>query len=373
MSQYPSRDATKEFVDQEISAVADLLDESGETPRALIERMGEFGLLRGELGSKWSGFENPTEDFGFVCREVGRASMSLLSLLTVHGMVGKAIELWGTQEQKETWLTPMSCGRMIGSFALTEPQIGSDASRVQTTLTKTSSGYLLNGSKKWISYGVRADLFLVFAQIDRKPVALLVPASCKGVVRRPITGMLGFRASMISEISFTDVALQESAIVGRIGFGISMVALSALDLGRFAIAQGSLGLGLACLEAAVEHATSRKQFEKPLREHQLIQGLMTEMDCSYTCARLLCQEMEKLRAEGDPAAMVETAKAKLVASKMASLLSDNTVQILGASGCSAESSAQRYYRDARLTRIIEGSDQMQQIMIAQNMIVPERA
>ena len=372
MGDCASRRATKEFVDREIGRIADQLDEREETPRALVERMGEFGLLRGELDPKWGGFEDPTRDFGFLCREVGRASMSLLSLLTVHGMVGKAIELWGSQEQKARWLKSMAQGQEIGSFALTEPLIGSDATHVQTNLRKEGSGFILNGTKKWISYGALADLFLVFARIDSQPVAVLVPATSEGIDIRPISGMLGFRASMMAEISFSDVVLEESSIIGRVGFGISMVALSALDLGRFAIAQGSLGLGLACLESALAHATSRKQFDKPLREHQLIQGLLTEIDCSYTCARLLCLEAERLRSEGDPAAMIETAKAKYVTSNMADLVSDRTVQILGALGCSAEMSAQRYYRDARLTRIIEGSDQMQQMMIAQNMVVPGR-
>lgn len=360
-------DAVERFFEDEVAPCADRWDREQATPEETIAALADRGLLRGGLPEDWGGAPNPDASFARLCQVAGGASMSLLSLLTVHGMVCRALAVWGKPEQKQRWLPDLAAGRRVGAFGLTEPDIGSDASRVQSVLTPANGGYELSGEKHWISYAQRADVFLVFAQLKDKPAAALVPADAPGVAVVPIADMLGFRASMMGRVTFKNAPVAEEALIGRPGFGVSHVALSALDLGRFAIANGCVGLGRRCLDASVEHASARHQFGGPLADKQLIQKMLADMDCRLTAAALMCERAAALRAAGDPDSIIETAKAKYVASHAANDLADAAVQIHGAAGCGPDLPIQRCYRDARIAKIIEGSDQMQQIMIAKSL------
>lgn len=301
--------------------------------------------------------------FGFLNEEIGAACSSARSLLTVHGMVCQAIGAWGTPEQKARWLPDLATGRALGAFALTEPEVGSDARSVQTTATPDGQGWVLNGHKKWVTFGEVATLLLVLGRHGEQTLALLVDGSAPGVQRTPIRGMLGTRASMLAEIRFQDCRIPPGRVLARPGFGFPVMA-SALDLGRFSVAWGCVGLGQACLEASVRHASTRQQFGRPLAGHQLVQRMLADMVVGVRASRLLCLQAAAARAAGHPRSTLDTLLAKYHASTMAMRAAQDAVQVHGASGCSAEHPVSRYLRDAKTMEIIEGATEILQGLIA---------
>jgi glutaryl-CoA dehydrogenase (non-decarboxylating) len=352
------------FIDEHITPHADRFDHEERIPREVIERLARESFLGAfipaEVGG--SGFDTLTQ--GLLCEEVGRAHSSLLSLLVVHGMVGHVLARWGTLMHKERYLARLATGAVLGAFALTEPEVGSDAANVQTRAEANGEGFLLNGIKTWISFAQLADLLMVVARLPEGPAVFLVEVNTPGVTVEPINGVLGFRAAMLGRIILDNVRVPADVLVGRPGFGFSHVAGTALDLGRYAIAWGCVGLAQACVDAALHHANSRKQFGKRLMSHQLIQGLLADMVTQTQAARALCYSAGLTRAEKDPAAIVEVSTAKYFAARTAMRVAQDAVQIHGAQGCAADSPVQRYYRDAKIMEIIEGSNQVQQMIIA---------
>lgn len=355
----------RNWVDEHVTPFADQFDEQQETPVSLIESMAEIGYLGALVPKKFGGSEMDALTWGLFCEEVGRTSASLLSLITVHSMMIQALVKWGTDDQKNKWLPKLATGEVIGAFGLTEPNIGSDARHIESAATKQDDGsYILNAQKRWISFGSTASLFVIFAQVDNQPAAFLVERSMKGFSSEPIKGMLGFRSANIANLSIENVHIPASNVLGRPGFGFSHIASTALDQGRYCIAWGCVGLAQASLEASMSYAGTRQQFGKPIVEHQLIQEMLTEMIVQTKAARMLCLHAAYLKIKGEPALIMETSTAKYFASRIAVTASSSAVQIHGANGCSADYPVQRFFRDARIMEIIEGSTQMQQIIIS---------
>ena len=232
--------------------------------------------------------------------EIGRGCSSVRSLLTVHGMLVIALQKWGTGEQRDFWLKKLAAGDAIGAFALTEPNVGSDAKSIETTVTLSEDEYIINGRKKWITFGQIADVFLVIAKLDGKPTAFLVEKNRPGFSIKPMSGLLGCRASGTAELIFQDCRIPKANLIGNPGFGLSYVALNSLDYGRYSIACGAVGLGQVCLEECLHYARKRKQFGEPLRQHQLIQKMITEMVVNVKAGRLLCYHAGILKDDGDP-------------------------------------------------------------------------
>lgn len=343
-------------------------DQAEQLPAEVPAALAQAGLLGTFVGTEHGGRGWDAVSFGLLCAELGQASLSLLSIVTVHSMTMEAIRLSGTGQQRAEWLPLLTRGEKIGAFALTEPDFGSEATGIQTTLVSCAEGYRVSGRKKWISYAAGADVLLVFGKLeDGSAVACLLPTDTEGLRITPMKGLLGFRAAMLGEIEMTDCIIPAANLIGRKGAGINYVAAGALDLGRLAIAFGCLGAMEACVADSVTYANKRKQFGQSLSRHQLIQQMLADMITSYKAAERLCLHAAELRAIGDPMATMETATAKYFASTHAVVVANQAVQIHGAAGCSAsESRAERFYRDLKITEIIEGSNQMQQIMIAQN-------
>lgn len=343
-------------------------DQAESLPTDVPVALAQARLLGTLIGTNQGGRGWDAVSFGLLCAELGQSSLSVLSIVTVHSMVMEAIRLSGTEQQRAEWLPALAQGKKIGAFALTEPDFGSEATGIQTTLVSCAEGYRVSGRKKWISYAVRADVLLVFGKLeDGSAVACLLPADTEGLCITPMKGLLGFRAAMIGEIEMKDCVIPAANLIGRKGAGISYVAAGALDLGRLAIAFGSLGAMEACVADSVAYATKRKQFGQSLSKHQLIQQMLADMITSYKAAERLCLHAAEQRAAGDPLAAMATATAKYFASTHAVTVANLAVQIHGAAGCSAgESRMERFYRDLKITEIIEGSNQMQQLMIAQN-------
>ncbi|KYC36598.1 acyl-CoA dehydrogenase [Scytonema hofmannii PCC 7110] len=352
------------FVDEEVIPYANSYDQEERTPTKLIENLAQLGYLGAVLPKEFGGIAMDMITYGILNEEIGRGCSSLRSLLTVHCMVTYALSKWGNKYQKEYWLPKLASGEKIAAFALSEPNVGSDAKSIETTATVSGDSYILNGHKKWITYGQIADIFLVFAQCSGKPSAFLVEKNSPGLTIQPISGMLGVRASMLAELQFQDCRIPQENLVGKLGFGFSYVASSALDYGRYSVAWGSVGIAQACLEACIHYTNERKQFGVYLKEHQLIRQIITEMIANVKAARLLCYQAGYLKEIGDPNSIVETSIAKYFASTTATKIANDTVQIHGANGCTSEYSVARYLRDAKIMEIIEGSTQIQQITIA---------
>lgn len=354
----------RDFVEAEVVPRADEYDRQERFPADLVQKVARRGFLGAVVPREYGGGGMSMVSFGLLNEELGRGCSSLRSLLTVHSMVALTVARWGSRQQKGRWAAGLASGEIVGAFGLTEANVGSDAANVETSAAADGDSYVLNGGKRWTTFGQLADLFLVFAQCEGKPTAFLVERGSPGLSVEPMTNLLGTRASMLAELTLRDCRVPAENMVGRPGFGFTYIASSALDCGRYSVAWGCVGLARACLEASVRYATRRKQFGSALIEHQLIQQKVSDMIAGYKAARLLCLHAGSLRDAGDPAAIMETSLAKYFASVAASKASADAVQIHGANGCGGEYPVQRYFRDARIMEIIEGSTQMQQINLA---------
>jgi len=363
--QIQARKTYQQWVDQYVVPFADIFDEQQETPQSLIDQMAKDGHLGALVPVEYGGVGLDPLKWGLFCEELGRSSASLLSLVTVQSMAIQTLVKWGSTQQKEKWLPKLATGETIAAFGLTEPSVGSDARNIESSAVRSDDGnYLINGKKRWISFGATATLYLVFVQLNNMPVAFLVERGMKGFAAEPIKGMLGFRSANLADLTLQDVQVSEDSMVGKPGFGFSHIAATALDQGRYSIAWGCVGLSQAALEASMDYASNRVQFGKPLVEHQLIQEMLTEMIVETKAARMLCMHASFLKSSGEPSLIMETSTAKYYASKAATKSTNSAVQIHGANGCSSDFPVQRYFRDARIMEIIEGSSQMQQIIIA---------
>ncbi|HTG36589.1 MAG TPA: acyl-CoA dehydrogenase family protein [Thermoanaerobaculia bacterium] len=361
--QRAARAEFRAFAAAEIAPHADRWDREAATPAALIDQLRERAYLGSNVAREWGGTGRDMIAYGLLTEEIGRGCSSVRSLLTVHDMVAHAIQRWGSPAQKQRYLPAMARGEILGALALSEPEAGSDAKSVQTTASDSGDAWVLDGRKKWTTYGQLAGLFLVLAQADGKPTAFLVERETPGVAVRPLHGITGTRASMLAEIFFEGCRVPKENLLGRPGFGVSHVISAALEHGRYSVAWGSVGLGQACLDASRTYAAGRRQFGAPIADHQLIRRMLTNMIVEVRAARLLCLRAGWLRDAGDPGASGEIMVAKYYASTMATRAANDAVQIHGANGCSEEYPVGRYLRDSRVMEIIEGSTQIQQITI----------
>jgi len=352
------------FVRDEIIPHADRYDREERIPLELIEKLARSGYLGAIVPAEFGGAGLDIISFGLLHEAIGRGCSSVRSLLTVHSMVAYALLKWGNRQQKLLWLPKLASGETLAAFALSEPEVGSDAKSITTTAEKCEEFYILNGRKKWTTFGQIANLFLIFARCGEKLTTFLVEQNTPGFSIKPIGGMLGTRASMLAELELVDCKIPKENQVGGLGFGLT-VATSALDLGRYSVAWGCVGIGQACLETSLQYSSERKQFGKFLREHQLIRQMLTNMITKIKAARLLCYQAGITKENGDPDTIMETCIAKYFASTMCAEAASDAVQIHGANGCSDQYPVQRYFRDSKVMEIIEGSTQIQQLIIAE--------
>lgn len=356
------------FIETNIAPNAERYDREERLGPEVFKALANAGYMGATVPARWGGREMGILAFGWLNEELGRACGSARNLHTVHCMVAHAIARWGTQTQKERWLGALADGSVTTAFALTEPETGSDAASIETTAEPVNDSYILNGRKKWISFGQVATLFLVFAKVEGLASAFLVERNRPGIQVQPISGLLGLRASLLAEIAFDGCRIPADSLVGGVGFGINGVATAALEIGRYGTACGCVGMAEACLDDSVTYANSRRQFGKPLRDHQLIQRMIADMAVNVQAARLLCERAAKLKEEGYPEASIAMSTAKYFASRMCIEAAGDAVQIQGAHGCSSESAAGRRFRDARMMELIEGSTQVQQLLIAESVL-----
>ncbi|WP_062216684.1 acyl-CoA dehydrogenase family protein [Streptomyces sp. NBRC 109706] len=358
------RATARRFVDEHVVPHAGAWDRAGRVPDEVLARIAEAGLWAPFLAPELGGAGTDMVTLGEVHEEFGRGCSSVRSLLTVHTMLAWALRRWGSAEQLDRWGREVATGRVLGAFCLSEPGAGSDTSAITTTARPEGGGWVLDGVKKWTTNGQRADLFLVFARGPAATVALLVPRETPGVTVTPIDDMLGTRASMLAEITFRDVRLGPDALLGPAGFASGMLLTGTLDLGRYSVAAGSVGIVQACLDASAAYTETRTVGGVPLSELPLIRAKVSEMVTDVRAARLLVAEAGRLKDAGDEATLAATWVAKYFASTAAARHASEAVQIHGAAGCAGDHPVSRYYRDAKVMEIIEGSNEIQRTTIA---------
>lgn len=353
------------FADEQLRPRAAEFDRSEELPKEVIAAMAERKLLLASLPEEHGGLGLDPVHYGFLTEAIGKACSSAVGLITVQSsLVGETLLRWGSDAMKNKWLPLMASGEKIGAFALSEPEIGSDANSIQTAYKTEGRGFVLNGRKKWISFGDIADLLIVIASCGAEKTAFLVERQAEGLSTFPIRGLLARRASHIAEVELRDVFVPEEKIIGKLGSGFSYVAGTALDHGRYSIAWVGLAIAQEALEAMVTYARKRKQFGKRICEFQLIQGMIGDAVTKIHAARALCIRAGEFRKQGDSDAIIETAMAKYFTSRVAIEVAQDAVQVHGGNGCSDSYPVERLFREAKVLEIIEGTSQIQQQMIA---------
>ncbi|MDQ7825990.1 MAG: acyl-CoA dehydrogenase family protein [Candidatus Eremiobacteraeota bacterium] len=317
------------------------------------------GCLGAPIPEEYGGKGLDMRAWGRLCEAAGKISLARAGLYTVHGMVSRAILRWGTAAQRERWLPLMAKGKVIGAFALSEAQAGSDAGNVETAAARTGNSYSLTGVKKWVSFGEAAGVTLVIARTIEGLSAFLVEKDTPGLTCVTINGMLGMRESMLSELHLAQAIVPGENLLGAEGFGFSAVAQSALDFGRYSVAWASLGIARACLEETIALAAG----SPGSRGNSLIEGALAEMAAEVEAAGLLCLKAGFSREHGDPASIRDACMAKYFASRTAMKCADDALRLSGLAGCSSGSPLERYFRDAKALEIIEGTSQVLEILI----------
>lgn len=349
------------WVNREVVPFAGAWDRAHATPRSVVDAMAAEGFLGAVVPAELGGTGMDAVTFGLLNEELGRGCSSVRSLVTVHSMACHAVARWGSRAQKEAWLPALARGERIGAFGLSEPDVGSDAGAIQTTAELDGDTYVLRGVKKWTTYGQIADVLLCFAKSDGKPLALLVDLHAPGVTVEPLT-VHGTRASMVAQITLDAVRVPKENRLAGPGFGLG-VALSVLELGRYSVACGCVGILRACLEASAAYAAQRVQGGSVIGEHQLVQRMVADMATDWRAARLLCLHAGWLRDQNHPDAGREVFHAKYFASTAATRAALSAVQVHGANGLTDDYPTERLLRDSRVMEIIEGSTQIQQVTL----------
>ncbi len=362
----------KSFTNNNVVPHANQFDKTERLSEQVIQKLKESGYLGSMIPKEYGGLGLSQVAIGLLNREIGRGCSSLRSLLTVHGMVALSILRWGTAEQKSYYLPKMASGEILAAFALSEPEVGSDANAIQCTADLSEDKYVINGCKKWTTMAQIADIILVVAKCNDKVTAFIVEANTKGLSINKVNGLIGLKASMMAELCFNDCCVPQDNIIGKIGMGLSHVALSGLDYGRYTVAWGCVGMSKICLEKSIHYSKKRKQFGEPIRKHELIQKMITEMVVQTQAAELMCYNAGNLKDKGNTDSIMSVWHAKYLASKTANLVSGYAIQVMGANGCMESNSVERFYRDAKIMEIIEGSSQIHEILIANNAYVGDK-
>ncbi len=365
------RDMARDFARREIAPHAQAWEKAGWIDDALVAQMGELGLLGMVVPEEWGGSYIDYVAYALAVEEISAGDGATGALMSIHNSVGCGPVLsYGSQAQKDEWLAELASGRAIGCFALTEPQAGSEAHNLRTRAELVDSQWVLNGSKQFCSNAKRAKLAIVFAVTDpdlgKKGLsAFLVPTDTPGFAVERSEHKMGIRASDTCAVSLSDCRIPQANLLGERGKGLA-IALSNLEGGRIGIGAQALGIARAAFEAALLYARERVQFGKPIAEHQSIANMLADMQTQLNAARLLILHAARLKSAGLPC-LSEASQAKLFASEMAEKVCSQAVQIHGGYGYLEDYPVERYYRDARITQIYEGSSEIQRLLIAREL------
>ena len=361
-------ETARRFAQERLAPTAAAREAAGRIEPAIIAELGEMGFLGATNSSEWGGSEIPYATYAQVVEEIAAGDGSVSTLVSVHNApTCEILEKFGTAAQKERWLRPMASGKAVGSFGLTESGAGSDASGVRTRAVRTNSGYVVNGSKQFISNASIGQTTILFAVTNpaagkKGMSAFIVSNDTPGFSVARVEHKLGQKASDSCALSFDDMEVPDDQRIGAEGEGLK-IALSTLESGRIGIAAQSVGMARAALDYAVAYAKERKQFGKPIIEHQAVAFRLVDAKTQLAAARELTLRAARLKDAGQPA-LEAAAMAKLFASEMAERVCSAAIQTLGGYGYLADYPVERIYRDVRVCQIYEGTSDVQKIILS---------
>ncbi|MEL6404250.1 MAG: acyl-CoA dehydrogenase family protein [Chloroflexota bacterium] len=366
----------RDFAQSEIAPIAAEFDETGDFPLETIKKMGAMGLMGIEVPEEYGGAEMDTLAYVLTMIEVAKADASHSTILSVNNsLYNYGLMKFGTEEQKQQYLVPVASGEKIGAYSLTEPDSGSDAGTMtsRAILNEAGTHYIVNGRKSWVTSGPVADFVVLFTMTDpengsKGVSAFMIDMDKPGVTRGKKEPKLGIRASATSELIFEDYEVPVENMLGQRGQGFK-IAMTVLDAGRIGIAAQAQGIAEAAYEASLQYARDRVAFGGPIGRLQMIQQKIADMKTRIEASRHLlfaAVQAKKTALATGGRFTTEASMAKLFASETAAFVTDEAVQIHGGMGYSKEMPVERYYRDARITRIYEGTSEIQRMVIARN-------
>jgi glutaryl-CoA dehydrogenase (non-decarboxylating) len=362
------RDSARAFVEAEIAPHIREWDEKGDVHREILAKMGELGFLGAPVPEAYGGGGMDYISFALLCEELERGDTAFRVVQSVHvGLNSLALLQWGSEEQRQRWLVPQARGEKLATFGLTEPGVGTDAANLATTARRDGQSYLLNGQKIWISLADIADHFLVFATVDKQKkhrgvTAFIVERGFKGLTTGTLHGKLGIRAGNTGIVNLDDCEVPVENRVGEEGEGF-LVAMSAIDQGRYTVAAGAVGLAQACLDASVRYAHERQTFGEEIGRHQLVKQMIANMAKGTEIGRLLVWRAGWLKNHGARNTR-ETSLAKWHATEHSVQAALDAIQIHGANGYSNEFPVERYLRNSKAAVIYEGTSQLHTLIQA---------
>jgi butyryl-CoA dehydrogenase len=361
------RETARAFTDGEIVERARDNARAAHFDVELVAMLAAQGYLGAIVPREYGGAGLDYITYALIVEEIGRGDSAMRTVVSVQtSLVCGSIVRWGSEEQKAHYLPKLCSGAWLGCFGLTEPESGSDAANQRTRAAKVDGGWLLNGAKMWISLGNHAKVALIFAQTDpalkhRGLACFLVDTDQPGFVAQEIHHKMGLHASDTASIALDDVFVPDDCVLGKVGEGFK-VAMSALDGGRYSVAAGCVGICQGCLDESVSYARERHQFGHPIAKFQLVQAMLAEMKLRTDAARLLVWRAGWLRDSGRPCT-TETSIAKLHATEAAVWCANEAIQVHGGAGYVDDHPVERWFRDARVTTLYEGTSQIQKLII----------
>ncbi len=362
----------REFAETEIRPIADEIDREGRFPHETVKRMGALGLLGMTVHERWGGAGGDTVSFVLATMEIARVCASHAVVMIVNNsLYCEPVATWGTDAQKARFLAPYAQGTRLGCFALTEPEAGSDAANQQTTAVRDGDCYVLNGRKRFITNGREASAALVFCTTDRHRrhqgiLALLVEKSTPGFTVARTEDKLGLRASDTAELVFEDCRVPVANRLGEEGQGFK-IAMATLTSSRIAIAAQGVGIAEGAFTLALNYARERKTFGVPIGQHQMVQWMLADMATGIEAARWLTLRAAALKDAGRPYTK-EASMAKLFAAETAMRVTTDAIQVHGGYGYVREYQVERYFRDAKILQLYEGTSQIQKLIIAREVL-----
>ncbi len=365
------RDTAREFTDREIVLQTRENARNHHFDLELVRKIAAQGYLGAIVPQEYGGAGLDYFSYGLVVEEIGRGDSAIRTVISVQtSLVCSAILKWGTEEQKQTYLPKLCSGEWLGCFGLTEPDTGSDAANQKTRASRTDNGWVINGAKMWISMGNYARVALIFAQTDpnlgyKGLACFLVDTDQPGFQAQTIEHKMGLHASDTASIALEDVEVADDQMLGQIGEGFK-VAMSALDSGRYSVAAGCVGICQGCVEESVKYAKEREQFGRPIASFQLVQAMIADMVLKTDASRMLVWRAGFLKDKGRPNTL-ETSIAKLHATEASLECANLAIQVHGGAGYVDDHPVERYFRDARVTTLYEGTSQIQKLIIGRGM------
>src|SRR6476620_1428743 len=363
-------DLTREICAKDLAPQVDEMERAAEFPRDTFRLLGKTGLLSLPYPEEYGGGGQPYEVYLQVVEEIASVWMSVAVGVSVHSLTAYPVATFGTREQQEALLPGMLSGEQLGAYCLSEPLAGSDIASMTTRATRTDDGWSLKGTKAWISHAGHADYYTTFARTSdnggKGLSTFIVPGDAAGLTFAEPERKMGLHCDPVAQVMFDGVPVDGARLVGREGDGMK-IALSALDAGRLGIAAAATGLAQAALDAAADYANERQQFGRRIADFQGLAFLLADMEAAVTSARATYLHAARLKDAGRGFGK-EAAVAKLVATDAAMKVTTDAVQVLGGAGYTQDFPLERYMREAKVTQIFEGTNQIQRLVISRHLL-----